>query len=136
MQEANEIVIDSIAETEKPKKLTDSEYHKLMKMYFTVEHGTVKTCGHKLDLNVDPRHRNCDDCWFAYFQNNGQMTATCVELVEKHTYKALIALRGYKFAEKFFKFISYVEALKNDLEAGKKLEGINVTDGDTGEAQG
>lgn len=71
-------------------------------------HQRLPMCGHKLVPGREPRSRNCDPCWFAFFQIHKEVTETCLEVFRTHGLGALIQLRGHKFAQKFTAFMSTI----------------------------
>jgi len=72
----------------------------------------VIACKHRLDLSRPPRHRNCDDCWFAFFQNNPHTVETADELHQAGNSRLIEQLQGTKFLKKFRNFMSTVAKLK------------------------
>ena len=89
-----------------PEKLTKKQLGQLRRQYVTITHGRVKACGHlaRFSKDHDPKN-NCTGCWGAYL-------ATSVDLEFIHTVlttkgvKALIAMRGTKFAKMFHGWLS------------------------------
>ena len=78
----------------------------------------VKACGHRLDLHVQPSHRNCEDCWFAFFNTHGEL---CRQLDEMHTSEggdsAIIQLQGAKFLHRWRQFMATIAQWKIEQEA-------------------
>ena len=78
----------------------------------------VKACGHRLDLHVQPSHRNCEDCWFAFFNTHGEL---CQQLDEMHTSEggdsAIIQLQGAKFLHRWKQFMATIAQWKIEHEA-------------------
>jgi hypothetical protein len=72
----------------------------------------VIACKHRLDLSRPPRYRNCDSCWFAFFQNNPRTVETADELHQAGNSRLIEQLQGTKFLEKFRNFMSTVAKLK------------------------
>jgi hypothetical protein len=108
------------------KPLTQTEFKKLLRMYFTVRHGSVKGCGHKLDVNNDPRN-HCEYCWFAYFNTNGQMAQTADECFTNEGEDVLVRIRGKKFVKYFKRFMSTLARFKREQEFLKQ-EKSDVSD--------
>jgi hypothetical protein len=89
-----------------PEGLTRKQIGQLRRMHVTVQHGTVRACGHKAAFSKDhdPKN-NCANCWAAYLM-------TCVDLDFVHAVltqnggKALVALKGTKFVKMFHGFLS------------------------------
>ena len=103
-----------------PKKLTQKEVKSLFRAYFTVRRDRVKSCGHKFDMARDPR-TGCEDCWFAYFGNNGPMTQTADECFQKEGRQTLERIRGKRFVKKFLKFMSTLARFQAEAKAAAAL---------------
>ena len=94
-----------------------SEYKRMMRQFFTVEHKRVKACGHKF-TGQEPR-TNCQYCWFAYFNEHGEFTKSLDELWRSPNGKQMMpALRGAKFTKMFLRFMSTVASWKAADEKG------------------
>lgn len=100
------------------KKLSRKEWKNLLRLYFTVRRAVVQQCGHKIDAqgSAGPRN-NCEACWFAYFNNNGEMVQTVDEMIQKHGSETVVRMRGLKFLKNFRKFMSTVARFKAQVEA-------------------
>ena len=103
-----------------PKKLTQKEIKALFRAYFTVRRDRVKSCGHKFDMARDPR-TGCEDCWFAFFGNNGPMTQTADECFQKEGRQTLERIRGKRFVKKFLKFMSTLARFQAEAKAAAAL---------------
>ena len=103
-----------------PQKLTQKEVKSLFRAYFTVRRDRVKSCGHKFDMARDPR-TGCEDCWFAYFGNNGPMTQTADECFQKEGRQTLERIRGKRFVKKFLKFMSTLARFQAEAKAAAAL---------------
>ena len=81
-----------------PEKLTKKQLGQLRRQYVTITHGRVKACGHLARFSKDHDPKN--NCVY------------CVDLEFIHTVlttkgvKALIAMRGTKFAKMFHGWLS------------------------------
>lgn len=98
------------------KQLSIGEIKKLRKQYVTIAHPRVAGCGHRLDLNRQPRHRNCQTCWFAWFQNHGEI---CQQLDEMHQASGdamIVQLQGKKFLHRWRMFMATVAQWKQVTE--------------------
>jgi hypothetical protein len=75
-------------------------------MHVTVQHGTVRACGHKAAFSKDhdPKN-NCANCWAAYFATSVDLDFIHALLTQKGV-KALVALKGTKFTKMFHGFLS------------------------------
>lgn len=104
-----------------PKQMTRQVWKQMMRMHFTVRRATVKSCGHKINIESDPRN-NCDECWFAYFNNNGQMTKIADECFTEAGRDVLERSRGKKFVKYFLKFMSTIARFQREAAAAKIAE--------------
>lgn len=102
-------------EREQPP-LTEGEIKKLRKQYITVQHPKVIGCGHRLDLNRQPTHRNCQTCWFAWFQNHGEIVQQLDEMYVADGEKLIIQLQGKKFYHRWRQFMATVAQWKEVTE--------------------
>lgn len=96
--------------------LSKSDMAKLRKRYVTIQHPIAKSCGHKLDLSRQPRHRNCDNCWANWLNSNGPTVQTAEELIAAGNEKLIIALQGPKFLHNVKKFLSTVALMQAQME--------------------
>ena len=80
--------------------------------YETVNLPRVKGCNHRIDLHRLPRYRNCDHCWFAFWQNNGKAAQTADEMWQSETPWMLEQIIGTKAVKKFLAFMSTVANMK------------------------
>ena len=99
-----------------PPKMTRKVWKEMMRIHFTVRRPTVKSCGHKINIQSDPRN-NCADCWFAYFQNNGQMTQIADECFTQAGRDVLERSRGKKFVKFFLMFMSTIARFQREAAA-------------------
>jgi hypothetical protein len=90
------------------KKITLGDIKKLNKLYTTVQHPRVKACMHRLDLSRQPRHRNCETCWFAFFQNHGEVVQQLDEMHNLGKTDEIIMLQGIKFYKMWRRFMATV----------------------------
>ena len=99
--------------------ITRSEYKKGMHDGFTVKHRPLP-CGHKLVAGQPPRHRNCEACWFTFFQVHGELTQAVDEAYNSQGTEVgrelIKQLRGVKFLKNFLKFMSTVATMKAQVE--------------------
>jgi hypothetical protein len=101
-------------------EITRSEFKEDRRLHFTVRHGSISRCGHRFIPGEEPRQRNCDVCWFTFFQVHGELTQAMDELYAKHGKAGLLQLRGPKFVKNFLKFMSTVAQWKKEIEATQK----------------
>ncbi len=114
-----------------PKHMTRQVWKQMMRIHFTVRRGVAPGCGHKLSsINVpnekgentvfitsDPR-KNCDSCWFTYFNTNGQMTNIADECFREAGRDVLERSRGKRFVKYFF-LVTFQYAVKDLFNASK-----------------
>lgn len=120
----SEKIETSVPESEQ-KQLTMTEFRKLMNQYFTVRRPFVQGCGHKIDINNQPRHRNCEYCWFAFFKEHGDLVNTADEIYKNYGMTALDQLQGRKFRVMFTRFMSTLWKLKQEMEDKKEENGTS-----------
>jgi hypothetical protein len=102
----------TIIADEKPK-LTRSEIKKLRRQFVTVIHPRVAGCMHRYTPDRQPRHRNCEHCWFAFFQNHGNLVQTTDELHSTEGgIQMIVDLQGIKFLRRFRQFMATVAQWK------------------------
>ena len=110
-----------------PEKLTRKQLGQLRRQYVTITHGTVKSCEHlvRFSKGHDPKN-NCVHCWGAYFATSVDLEFIHAVLTTKGV-KALIAMRGTKFAKMFHGWLSsnLLPALAAEIakEAPAKIQG-------------
>jgi hypothetical protein len=102
--------------------LTKAEYKAGMRKEYTVQHRSLP-CGHKLVAGHAPRHRNCDACWFTFFNFHGELTQAVEEAYNSQGTEVgrelVKQLRGDKFLRNFLKFMSTISMYKEQLEKAK-----------------
>jgi hypothetical protein len=116
-----------------PPKMTRKVWKEMMRIHFTVRRSTVKSCGHKINIQSDPRN-HCYECWFAYFQNNQQMTKIADECFTEAGRDVLERSRGKIFVKYFLMFMSTIarfqrEAAEKEKQNGTETESTAVVDG-------
>lgn len=118
----------SIEAAQPPKELTLSEYKNAMRMFFTYRHqANVDACGHAFHQGREPRHRNCDYCWFAFFQVHGEVTQTADEVFQKEGREMLVQLKGKKFTEMFVRFMATLAQYQRDEQLKIQESNANST---------
>lgn len=105
-------------------KLTKTMIGKARKAYITVQHPRSIGCHHRLDLKRQPIHRNCEHCWWAWFNNNADVVRTADEIVQSGHPELIVKLQGVKFFKNFCKFMATVAQLKKIQESLKPQEVI------------
>lgn len=80
-------------------------------------------CGHKLKGDgFEPNHRNCERCWFNFFQTHGPLTQAVEEGFQQGGKELIIRLKGKTFFDNWLKFMSTVAFVKSQQEAAKAKE--------------
>ena len=88
-------------------------------------------CKHKFVHGSEPRHRNCESCWFAFFQIHGEITQLADEIHSKHGLPGLRQLKGPKFAKNFTKFMATLAVWKKATEEAKQNANTEESAGGT-----
>lgn len=130
-----------------PPQMTRQVWKQMMRMHFTVRRGTSPSCGHKLSsINVpnekgentlfitsDPR-KNCDSCWFTYFNTNGDMTNIADECFREAGRDVLERSRGKRFVKYFLRFMSTLARFQREAAEKAAANGVetNSTEGGSG----
>jgi hypothetical protein len=89
----------------------------------------VLACGHKFRGQFEPSHRNCERCWFTYFQVNGELTQSVEEAFAVGGPKLIDQLKTKTFTHNFRKFMSTVAFLKQQQELAAAKEKNESTTG-------
>jgi hypothetical protein len=112
------------------KTMTPKQWKEAMRAWFTVRRARVEPCGHKYDPDRDPRH-NCENCWFAYFNNHKEMVEIANECFTQHGKSGLSVIRGERFTKNFVQFMATVARLMMTQQAMDKAqqEKVNVEEG-------
>ena len=107
----------TVPETGSPiPKLSKSQIGKARRQFITVQNPRVMVCKHRLDLKRQPRHRNCESCWWAWFQNNGEMVKTADEAYQSGHPEIIVMLQGQKFYDNFIRFMATVAKLESQMK--------------------
>jgi hypothetical protein len=118
------------AEPQKP--LTEAQFRKLRGLYFTVRHHRVQPCGHLLDQINEPTFRNCEACWFCFFNSHGQLVEVTDKALQEQGFRFLDKMRGKKYRRAFTSFMSTIARLKKESdehEARNKAEVLSEEQG-------
>jgi hypothetical protein len=113
-----------------PKQMTRQVWKQMMRIHFTVRRGLAQPCGHKLStimvpddkgkqsvfITSDPR-KNCESCWFTYFNTNGQMTQIADDCFQNAGRDVLERSRGKRFVKYFLMFMSTVARFQREAAA-------------------
>lgn len=82
-------------------------------------------CGHKLVPGSEPRFRNCELCWFSFFQLHGELTRLATEVFEEYGYEGLANMQGRKFAKNFTKFMGTLAHWKQMSEGSTEVKAVD-----------
>jgi len=91
-----------------PQPVTESLIRKMRAKYFTVRHQRLEGCGHKYDQINEPQHRNCENCWFQWFNTHPQLVEVTDQFYRIHGAKALEGMRGTKYLKMFRRYMATV----------------------------
>jgi hypothetical protein len=118
-----------------PKQMTRQVWKQMMRMHFTVRRGKAQPCGHKLAstldaeghvvITSDPR-RNCEHCWFTYFNTNGTMTNIADECFRESGRDVLERSRGKKFVKYFLMFMSTIARFQREAAEKAAANGVEI----------
>jgi hypothetical protein len=97
-------------------KLSPSEIAKLCKQYVTKQHPRVTICGHRLDMTRQPRHRNCESCYFAWFNAHGEICQQLDEMFQNGAIETIVELQGYKFLHRWLQFMATIAQYKQEID--------------------
>jgi hypothetical protein len=86
----------------------------------TLQYQRIPMCGHKFRPSMEPRHRNCESCWFTFFNVHGELTKAVDEVFTQFGESGLMQLRGPKFTRNFTKFMSTIASWKKAADAAKE----------------
>ncbi len=70
----------------------------------TLEHPTVRACGHSIDLRHPPTQANCEECWTSFFTLTVDTPSLHKLLVEQGR-AGMERLLGKKFVKHFGRFL-------------------------------
>jgi hypothetical protein len=103
-------------------EITRSEFKEDRRLHFTVRHGSISRCGHRFNSSTEPRHRNCEMCWFAFFSVHKAAVETCDEVYKKFGLKGLVQVYGKEFSKNYTKFMATLAQWKDVTEKQKTNE--------------
>ena len=99
-----------------PGQLPEHQLRELRAKYFTVRHQRIIDCGHKLDALNEPRHRNCEACWFLFFETHPDLVTTADKAYLEQGRSFLDRMRGQKFTDFFVRYMATKLALQKEKE--------------------
>jgi hypothetical protein len=82
-----------------------------------IKYPILTGCFHKYDNMRQPKHRNCDNCWFHFFSNNLQMVEVTDTMYKNFGKSRVVESQGEKFFKKFTQFMSLMTKKQAELEA-------------------
>jgi hypothetical protein len=62
-----------------------------------------------MDVINEPRHRNCENCWWQWLNFHPQLVQTVDEAWREHGKAFIIRLRGKHFADQFGRYMATVK---------------------------
>lgn len=96
--------------------MTERQFRELRGKYFTVRHHRVQPCGHKADSLNEPRHRNCQSCWFMFFESHPQLVEVTDRAFIEHGTRFLDRMRGKAYTKWFGRFMATKLRLKQEMD--------------------
>lgn len=105
MQESQESTEQTAPALEpKPERPSEKQIRAMRRQFITIMHGTVRACGHKIDISKQPKN-NCEFCWEAYFKTTDNLLVTLHEFLVTRGLPALRAQFGDKLVKQFSRFL-------------------------------
>lgn len=101
------------------EEMTRTEFKEARRKEVTVRNQHVPICGHSFVSGREPRHKNCESCWFSFFQVHGELTQAAEEVFAKFGESGLRQLRGPKFTKHFKRFMGVIAQWKAITDAAK-----------------
>lgn len=126
--------LESRLNVEPQKPLTQEQFRKLRGLYFTIRHHRVQPCGHLLDQINEPTFRNCEACWFCFFNSHGPLVEVTDKAFQEQGPAFLDKMRGVKYRRAFTSFMSTIARMKkeSDEQQSREIQGsgsIGQSDG-------
>jgi hypothetical protein len=109
------------------KPLTEAQFRKLRGMYFTVRHHRVQPCGHLLDQINEPTFRNCEACWFTFFNSHGPLVEVTDKAFQEQGFRFLDKMRGKTYRVMFTRFMSTIAQMKRESDALQENQSREIT---------
>ena len=114
-------------------KLTERQFRELRGRFFTIRHIRVPQCQHLLDQINEPTFRNCEWCWYTFFNSHGELVNVTDEAFKEHGPAFIDKLRGQQYRKMFVRFMSTLAAFKLEADA---LQAREKTNDEAGNIQG
>jgi hypothetical protein len=105
-----------------PQQLTELQFRELRGKYFTVRHYRVKPCNHLLDQINEPTFRNCESCWFCFFNSHGQLVEVTDKAFQEQGFRFLDKMRGVTYRKAFTSFMSTIARMKKESDEQQRSE--------------
>lgn len=102
------------------KRNPEAALRKLRGKHFTVRHIPLP-CGHKMDLINEPRHRNCEQCYWYWFNHHGPLVQAVIDAHQTEGKEFVIRMRGKHFFRQFTRFMATVNAMIAEGKANAVL---------------
>ena len=112
--------LESRLNAEPQKPLTERQFRQLRGQYFTVRHHRVQPCGHLLDQINEPTFRNCEGCWFVFFNSHGPLVEVTDKALQEQGFRFLDKMRGRTYRKMFTRFMSTIARMKKESDEQAK----------------
>ena len=76
----------------------------------------AKACGHRLHPMFQPRMRNCEACWYAWFDFHKDIVSQLDELHRSGQDDLIVKLQGKKFLHRWRQYMSTIARLTVEQE--------------------
>lgn len=86
-----------------------------------LQHPRVPVCDHKYDPRRQPRMRNCDGCWYAFFVHNEQLIKDTDNMFRTQGGQRIADLQGIQYLRKFLGFMNTMAEIQERVAAAEVL---------------
>jgi len=110
-----------------PRQITEGQLRELRGKYFTIRHPRVPECNHKSDVINEPRHRNCQHCWFSWLESHPELVKVADEAYIEQGAAFLDKMRGRTFRVMFCRYMATklkMQKEKEQDEQGNVSQGV------------
>jgi hypothetical protein len=108
-----------------PQQISLKQLKELRGKYFTVRHIPLEECGHKLDALNEPRHRNCETCWWHWFETHPALVEAVDDAWRTQGKRLVVNLRGTHFATMFARYVVTRTAINKEREEANAVKESN-----------
>lgn len=123
------------AEPQKP--LTEAQFRKLRGQFFTIRHHRVQPCNHLLDQINEPTFRNCESCWFVFFNSHAELVEVTDKAFQEQGFRFLDKMRGVTYRKAFTSFMSTIARMKKESdEQNRDIQGSGSVGQNDGQNEG